>query len=1661
MKAFLFFSITIIFAIRVCGMDSRPNVVLFLADDLGSKDLRCYGGPVKTPNLDFLAKRGVRFTSFHAGAAVCSPSRATFLTGRQHLRTGVYGVLQDSTHDAHLLEREVTIAEILSQNGYRTAHFGKWHLGMSLGKRVKPDISEHGFDYWFGLFNGANPSHKNPTNFMRNGERVGPLKGYSCQLIIDDAIEWLKRDEKKKPFLMNIWFNEPHSVLAAPDHIVGQYGEIGDSSALYSGTVDNMDRSIGRLVTELEARNLLDDTIIIFSSDHGSYREDRNGGLKGNKGSNFQGGLLSPGIFFWPKGFAGGRVEDESCGAVDLLPTLCGLVGVDKPKGVHLDGEDLTPLLKEKKPLARQQPLFWYNPEGWPTAAVRLGDYTLVGFRDYEFPRDQVTMKTKLDRIAKLVGVPDSTAGGNLRSRVFNSTFSNPEANRLRSEYVRLHSFQESWIPLIKKGGFKKFELYDVRKDPIQSKNLFSSMPELGESMKKKLLSLCHSALSDAPDWTESPKQRLRKDYGLTKKDPIKHLLEQISSRPLPEGYHGLRHQKFVDEVQSKLSEKQRYEIYKLWKKKRELEPNLKNPGASFVRIMMYVADGVSSQSEKSKPAKVKKPKPEILKSPRKTGALPKVGNPTLLSPHFHPLELVDDRLFVTNTASDTLDVVDTQKNEVIHRIPVGVDPVCVKARPDGKEIWVSNHISDSVSVIDNDPTSLTYLSVIATVQDMDPTLMSSRFDEPVGIAFADNSKAYVALSSTNRVAVIDVKSRKVTKHLKVTSQEPRALKVRKSKLYVLPFESNNQTQLSGGKKEDLDGKLFTFVASELAGAFDSAGFTVDVVKHKDIPDRDLYVFDVKTDKLEKTVRSLGTLLFGLDVDSEGTVFVAHTDARNHTNGRAGTKGHGLKELGNRPYLNRIAKVSPQGKVDFIHLNPLPPEQPKRSEGLATPFAIEVTKDLLCLTVAGSDRLVTLEPRSGKILGRVKVGGVPRGIKLDLDRQGKPKTAWVFNAVENSLSKVDLRSPAKPKLIGEFPLHDPTPPEYKQGRLAFNTARASSYNTASCASCHPDGHTDHQLWVLDTPHLVGADQIEPRLSQTLRGLRGTAPHHWDGVPGDPYGGPNASTRDFLEPNSDLQKPQSAVRHVIDLSMSSTMLDPGSEKENDEGKKGYLDSSERDAMASFLLNLSHLPTRGRSLDDDLSEEAREGFELFHVTGARDRKNLNTTVCGSCHTFPYLATDQNSMNVPSFRGALDRFVTQAQGRNNVISLGGVKQVAENGYPEEEVWKRMLNMGEHGRLWPVIDMFKEQSSGYSGAFGKQVTISLKNAGEKLPAQILERLEWAAVEGTIVLQASGTLITEGGKAESLDLTYDGVGGKYRSTLAPKVVYSTNELFGLAMKGEFTGTFTGRHGEDVVSAQPAIWTKGSLHKQRGAQLFPRINQSRKVMKISGRHILTDATLFVNGRRVEGRIKKLATDIIEVSLDQVPPRGMNMLQVHNPESYLSNELIFYVESREEAIQRYRKEPAYLLTTILNSAIINDNPEEARIVIDAGADLNMPHEHFEKERPPILIASQYGQGWLVDELLRRGADVNIKDKHGNTALHEAAKMGHLEICRKLIGAGARKGVVNDWNKRPSDQTSFFMSKKNFDRYHARNHSNLKLDHQRYLRDRVKVLALLRP
>lgn len=141
---------------------------------------------MQTPTLDGLAAGGVRFTDFYSGAAVCSPSRATVLTGRQHLRAGVYSWIHDHDQNSHLLQREVTLAEVLKSHGYKTVH-----LGMPTHNREKPTPSDHGFDYWFAAANNAQPSHKDPVNFVRNGTPIGKTEGYACKVVVDEAITWL------------------------------------------------------------------------------------------------------------------------------------------------------------------------------------------------------------------------------------------------------------------------------------------------------------------------------------------------------------------------------------------------------------------------------------------------------------------------------------------------------------------------------------------------------------------------------------------------------------------------------------------------------------------------------------------------------------------------------------------------------------------------------------------------------------------------------------------------------------------------------------------------------------------------------------------------------------------------------------------------------------------------------------------------------------------------------------------------------------------------------------------------------------------------------------------------------------------------------------------------------------------------------------------------------------------------------------------------------------------------------------------------------------------------------------------------------------------------------------------------------------------------------
>jgi len=430
----------------------RPNVVMLLADDLGYQDVGCYNGPVTTPNIDSLAVGGMRFTDFYSGCAVCSPSRATLITGRHHIRVGVYSWIHDPSQKSHLLERETTLAEILKTAGYSTAHIGKWHLGLPTEQRDKPTPDKHGFDYWFATWNNATPSHKNPNNFIRNEKPVGQLEGYSCQLVVDEAIHWLDEGrDKQTPFFLNVWFHEPHAPIAAPDEIVSDYGTLKDKGAIYSGTIDNTDRAIGRLLKKLKEIDDPENTLIIYASDNGSYRDDRTGGLRGRKGVNWDGGIRVPGIFNWPGTIEAGQVSQEPAGLVDVLPTICGLLDLPKPDR-HLDGTSLVPILTgQSAEFERHQPLFWHLQKSRPIVAMRDGRYSLVADPDYELSTNNM--------------------------------------------------FQEAWIPTIKSGSYKNFQLFDLQADPNQTSNIASAHPELVEKLKAKLLEINASIMAEGADW--------------------------------------------------------------------------------------------------------------------------------------------------------------------------------------------------------------------------------------------------------------------------------------------------------------------------------------------------------------------------------------------------------------------------------------------------------------------------------------------------------------------------------------------------------------------------------------------------------------------------------------------------------------------------------------------------------------------------------------------------------------------------------------------------------------------------------------------------------------------------------------------------------------------------------------------------------------------------------------------------------------------------------------------------------------------------------------------------------------------------------------------------------------------------------------------------------
>ncbi|MGJ8643781.1 MAG: sulfatase family protein [Luteolibacter sp.] len=381
----IFTSLAALTAGSMLAEDSKPNIVIVLADDMGWGDSATFGNKViKTPNMDKLASQGVKFTQCYSACGVCSPSRSAILTGRTPYRNGVYRHLSGNG-EAYLRETEITFPELLKDIGYETCHTGKWHLlsKNQFGNPEFPHPGEHGYDHWMTTQNNAEPSHKNPNNFVRNGEPVGKLEGYSAPLVADEAIHWLKdlRD-KEKPFAMTVWFHEPHSPIATDIKFTEMYPDDTPKQAKYNGNITQMDYALGKLMETLEEEGVAENTLIFFSSDNGpvpAYGGD-SGGLRGNKRNEYEGGIRVPGIARWPGHIEPGTVSDVPVIGSDLFSTILGITGIPLPDDRTIDGVNMVPAFSGK-PLEREVPLFWRTHVSSPEdrVAMRVGDWKIIG----------------------------------------------------------------------------------------------------------------------------------------------------------------------------------------------------------------------------------------------------------------------------------------------------------------------------------------------------------------------------------------------------------------------------------------------------------------------------------------------------------------------------------------------------------------------------------------------------------------------------------------------------------------------------------------------------------------------------------------------------------------------------------------------------------------------------------------------------------------------------------------------------------------------------------------------------------------------------------------------------------------------------------------------------------------------------------------------------------------------------------------------------------------------------------------------------------------------------------------------------------------------------------------------------------------------------------
>ena len=435
---------------------TRPNIVLIMADDQGWGDMAYNGHPkLKTPHFDKAASECLRFDRFHAAAPVCSPTRASVLTGRHPNRMGVF------KWGYPMRPQEITLAEVLHDAGYQTAHFGKWHLG-SVRSASPANPGRNGFDEWLSAPN----FYDNDPILSRQGKAV-QVPGESSIVAAEAALSWMKKSAAAPaPFLAVVWFGSPHSPHQAVQEDRNIYADEPRNLKNFYGEITGMDRAFGMIRSGLRELEIENNTILWYCSDNGGLRGVGSTGGRGHKGQVYEGGLLVPAFLEWPARIKLPRTTSIPCNTCDIYPTLLACAGVEITKDQPvLDGISLEPLIHGTMKQRTKPMGFWdTTAKGISTPSAKW----MADLLEAQKRGEDLEPHESSQNAAKL---PEP--------RMTSDRF--PGHSAWNADGWKLHRIESDGRNTV------RWELYDLTNDPMEKENLADKQPERLKAMQKQL----------------------------------------------------------------------------------------------------------------------------------------------------------------------------------------------------------------------------------------------------------------------------------------------------------------------------------------------------------------------------------------------------------------------------------------------------------------------------------------------------------------------------------------------------------------------------------------------------------------------------------------------------------------------------------------------------------------------------------------------------------------------------------------------------------------------------------------------------------------------------------------------------------------------------------------------------------------------------------------------------------------------------------------------------------------------------------------------------------------------------------------------------------------------------------------------------------------------